>query len=101
MNSGNMSSCAFSTEGGWGLTLDVGNFFLLLGIGLHLIGLVFTLCSDVSGVITTIVLELLVYGQIDNVGTNFVHEIGRVAKVLADEEVTIRATYDVKIKIWL
>lgn len=38
-----------------GLTLDVGDFFLLLGVGLHLVDLVFGPGSDVGCVVTTVV----------------------------------------------
>jgi len=37
------------------LTLDVGDFLLLLGVSLHLVDLVFGPGSDVGGVVTTVV----------------------------------------------
>jgi hypothetical protein len=61
------------------LTLDVGDFLLLLGVGFHLVDLVFGPGSDVGRVVTTVVDKLLLEGDIDHVGTDFVHEIGRVA----------------------
>ena len=60
------------------LTLNMGNFFLLLGVGLHLVDLVFGLCSDIGRVVTTVVDHLLLGGQVHDVGTNFIHEIGGV-----------------------
>jgi len=69
---------------------------LLLGVGLHLVGLVFGLGSLVgcfaevsihvlqtengkrTRVVTTVVDELLVQGEIHNVGTDGVHEILRM-----------------------
>ena len=60
------------------LALDVGDFLLLLGVGLHLVDLVFRPCSNIGRLVTTVVDELLLEGDIDDVGTDFVHEVGRV-----------------------
>lgn len=54
------------------------DFLLLLGVGLHLVDFVFRPGSDVGRVVTTIVDELLLEGNVDHVGTDLVHEIGRV-----------------------
>lgn len=61
----------------------MGDFFLLLGIRLHLVDFVFRLCSNIGRVITTVVDQLFPDGQVHNVGTDFIHEIGRVAMMLA------------------
>ncbi len=50
----------------------------VLGVSLHLVGLVLLLGSDVGGVVTTVGQELLLRGQIENVVSDGVHEIGRV-----------------------
>lgn len=59
-------------------TLNVGDFFLLLLVSLHLVDLVFGLCSDIGRVVTTVVDHLLLGSQVHDVGTDFIHEIGRV-----------------------
>ena len=85
--------------------------FLLLGVGLHLIRLILILCSDVSlrkgasksafwringgkswrlertGEVTTIEGKLLVEGQLNHVGTDFVHKVLRVGS--DDEDVVV------------
>lgn len=79
-------------------TLDVGDFLLLLSVGLHLVDLVLRPGSDVGGIVTTVVDKLLLEGDVDHVGTDFVHEIGRVANGQLTASPQDRLlTYEVKI----
>lgn len=50
--------------------LDVGNLLLLLGVGLHLVGLVFGPGSDVGRVVTSVVNHLLLDGEVHDVGAD-------------------------------
>lgn len=58
--------------------LDVCDFLLLLVVCLHLVDLVLLLGTDVGGVVTTVVHELLLLCQVHHVGADSVHEVGRV-----------------------
>jgi hypothetical protein len=68
------------------LTLDVRDFLLLLGVGLHLVDLVFGPGSDIGRVVTTIVDELLLEGDVNDVGADLVHEVGRVPRGQCDSD---------------
>ena len=58
--------------------LDVGDFLLLLVVGLHLIDLVLGLGTDVGRVVTTVVDELLLRRQVHDIRADAVHEVLRV-----------------------
>jgi len=60
------------------LTLDVLDLILLFRVCLHLVDFVFALGSHISGVVTTVVDQLLLQGQVHHVGAHIVHEILRV-----------------------
>lgn len=72
------------------------DFLLLLGVGLHLVDLVFGPGSDVGCVVTTIVDELLLEGDVNDVGTDLVHEVGRVPRGQYNSD-RGEPTYEVKI----
>jgi hypothetical protein len=65
-------------SGGSDELLDVGNLLLLLGVGLHLVGLVLGPGSDVGRVVTSVVDHLLLDGEVHDVGADRVHEVLRV-----------------------
>jgi hypothetical protein len=67
----------------------VGNLILLLGVSLHLVGLVLGLGSDVGRVVSSVVGELLLMGQVHDVGADRVHKVLRVRglEFIQDKEI--------------
>ncbi len=58
--------------------LDVGDFFLLFGVGLHLVGFLLAAGLDV-GVVVAAVVDQLAHAHVDHVGADAVEEVHAVA----------------------
>lgn len=67
--------------------LDVGDFFLLFMVRLHLIDLVLLLRLDIRRIITVIIHKFLLGRKIHDVGANRIHKILRMGG--DDEDVII------------
>jgi len=64
----------------------VSNLVLLLSVGLHLVDVVLGLGSNVSRVVSSVVDELLLHGEVHDVGADGVHEILGVGGLNSNEE---------------